>query len=165
MFIMDTDVLSDMRKQKKHAAVQAWLLEVPQTGLCTPVISIAEIKCGIERQRPLRPQYGEGTQAWLDGFLLASNDQILGLGVQAALVLAEMHEAPALRNFITADPRQKRRQSPADLAIAAIAIAAGATVATGNQSHFEEIHRLFPLPGLYNLFMGVWAADSSRHRH
>jgi predicted nucleic acid-binding protein len=43
MFILNTDVLSNLRKQKKHPVVQAWLLSTPQADLCTTVISIAEI--------------------------------------------------------------------------------------------------------------------------
>jgi predicted nucleic acid-binding protein len=156
MFVLDTDVLSTLRKQKKHPAAQAWLLSVPQTQLYTTVISVAEIQCGIERQTPHHPDYAAGTQAWLDGFLAAGADQILSLGIKAAIILAKMHETAALRNFIITDPRQKLRKSPADLAIAAIAIAESATVATGNQTHFEEIHALFPLPGLFNPFTGVW---------
>jgi toxin FitB len=100
MFILDTDVLSNLRKQKKHSVVQAWLLSTPQADLCTTVISIAEIKCGIERQMPHHPDYAVEIQAWLNGFLLASGSQVLSLGLQAAIVLAEMHETPALRNFI-----------------------------------------------------------------
>jgi predicted nucleic acid-binding protein len=157
MFLMDTDVLSSLRKQKKHPAVQAWLMSVPSSDLYTTVISIAEIQCGIERQRPHQPDYATGIQQWLNGFLAASDGQVLCLGLRAALVLARMHETPALRNFIITDPRQKAWKSPADLAIAAIAIADGIAVATGNQAHFEEINRLFPLPGLYNPFTDTWS--------
>jgi hypothetical protein len=71
-----------------------------------------------------------------------------------------MHETPGLRNFVTTDPRQKRPKSAGDLAIAAIAIAEGAVVATGNQSHFEDINALFPLKGLYNPFRDAWSAGS-----
>jgi predicted nucleic acid-binding protein len=164
MFIMDTDVLSNLRKQQKHPTVQAWLLSVPRPDLHTTVISIAEIQCGIERQQQRQPDYAAGTQAWLNGFVSASKDQVFGLGLQAALVLARMHETPALRNFIITHPGQKRRKSSADLAISAIAIAEGATVATGNQAHFEEINALFPLHGLYNPFTGAWSVTPGQSR-
>jgi predicted nucleic acid-binding protein len=160
MLVLDTDVLRTLRKQKKHAAAQAWLLSVPQSQLYTTVISIAEIKCAIERQRPSHPDYAAGTQVWLDGFLAAGAGQILSLSIKAAIILAQMHETAALRNFIIADPRQTSRKSPADLAIAAIAIAESATVATGNQAPFEEIHALFPLQGLFNSFTGVWVVTA-----
>jgi hypothetical protein len=57
-------------------------------------------QCGIERPMPHHPDYVVETQAWLNGFLLASGNQVLSLGLQAAIVLAKMHETPALQNFI-----------------------------------------------------------------
>jgi toxin FitB len=159
---MDTDVLSSMRKKRKHPAVQAWILATPENQLFTTVISLAEIQCGIEQQMPHQPEYAAATQQWIAGFLAASTDRVLGLGLKAALILARMHETAALRNFILPDPRQKKRKSPADLAIAAIAIAENATVSTGNQRHFEQIHALFPLPGLYNPFTGQWSVAPVR---
>jgi hypothetical protein len=67
----------------------------------------------------------------------------------------------ALRNFVVAVPKQKSKKTPTDLAIAAIAVAEGATVATGNQAHFEDIHASFPLPGLYNPFEDLWSIPSA----
>jgi predicted nucleic acid-binding protein len=157
MFVLDTDVLSNLRKQKKHPMVQLWLHATAASDLSTTVITIAEIQCGIERQMNQDPEYASGTQRWLDGFLSVGGVQILTLGVPAALLLARMHETPSLRNFVVPDPKQKKKKTPADLAIAAIAIAEGATVATGNQAHFEEIHEAFPLPGIYNPFKDIWS--------
>lgn len=164
MFALDTDVLSNLRKQKKHPTVQLWLHATASSDLSTTVITIAEIQCGIERQMSQNPTYASDTKRWLDGFLSVGGVQVLTLGVPAALLLARMHETPSLRNFVIPDPKQKKKKSPADLAIA---IAEGATVATGNQAHFEEIHESFPLPGLYNPFKDIWsvtpAVASSGH--
>jgi predicted nucleic acid-binding protein len=157
MFVLDTDVLSNLRKQKKHPAVQAWLQATAPDDIATTVVTIGEIQCGIERQMDQDPAYAGDTKRWLNLFLSASGDQVFVLGVAAALLLARMHEAPRLRNFVVPDPRQKRKRTAADLAIAAIAIAEGATIATGNQAHFEEIHESFPLPGLYNPFKDIWS--------
>ncbi len=63
-----------------------------------------------------------------------------------------MIETPALRHFTLSDPRQKTIKTGADLAIAAIAITHGATIATGNTAHFAQISQHFPLPGLLNPF-------------
>ena len=68
-----------------------------------------------------------------------------------------MHETPALRNFVTPDPRQKDVKTAGDLAIAAIACVEGAVIATGNHTHFEEIDACFPLPGIYNPFQDHWS--------
>lgn len=162
MFILDTDVLSNLRKQKKTPAVQAWLQATSASELATTVVTIAEIQCGIERQMPNQPDYARQTQHWLDAFLSIGGMQVFPLTVPAALLLAKMHETSSLRGFLVSDPRRKRLKTPADLLIAAIAIAEGATIATGNTADFEQVHKAFPLPGLYNPFKRDWVIKSGR---
>jgi len=164
VFVLDTDVLSNLRKQKRHPAVLRWLQATAASDLSTTVITIAEFQCGIERQMSRDPVYAADTQHWLDGLLAAGGVQVFSLGVAAARLLARMHEAPRLRNFVVPDPKQKKLKTPADLAIAAIAVAEGAIVATGNQAHFEEIHASFPLRGLYNPFKDVWSVTPAVSR-
>lgn len=127
--------------------------------LSTTVVTIVEIQCGIERQRTSNPEYAAATQAWLSNLLSARDIQVHTLDVAAALLLGRMHETPALRNFVVSDPRQKQPKTAADLALAAIAIAQGAVVATGNVAHFAEIHEWFPLPGLFNPFKDEWVVE------
>ena len=168
MFILDTDVLSNLRKTKKHPLVRSWIERTGWQDLSTTVVTVAEIQCGIERQKPSDPDYARITQAWLDGLLEAGEPQVAPLGVKAALLLARMHETPARRNFVAPSPRQKKPKTAADLAIAAIAIIEGAVVATGNHDHFEIIDGWFPLPGLYNPFEDAWVrkpgAPAAGHR-
>jgi toxin FitB len=162
VFILDTDVLSNLRKEKKSPAVQAWIQATSATDLATTVVTIAEIQCGIERQMTSQPTYAEETQHWLDEFLAVGGIDVIPVGLPAALLLAKMHETASLRNFIVPDPRQKKIKTPADLAIASIAIVEGAVIATGNPKHFEQIHQVFPLQGLYNPFEGTWVVQPSR---
>jgi hypothetical protein len=61
-------------------------------------------------------------------------------------------ETPRLKNFVVRDPNQKTTKSPRDLAVAAIAIGKGAVITTRNVGHFEEIHKSFALPGIYDPF-------------
>jgi predicted nucleic acid-binding protein len=162
VFLLDTDVLSNLRKEKKSPTVQAWIQATAATDLATTVVTVAEIQCGIERQMPNRQAYAEETQRWLDAFLAVSGMDVIPLGLQAALLLAKMHETPSLRNFVVADPRQRKSKTPADLAIAAIAIAEDAIIVTGNDGHFEQIHEVFPLPGIYNPFKATWVIQPTR---
>jgi predicted nucleic acid-binding protein len=156
VFLLDTDVLSTLRKEKGSPAVRKWIEGLGWEALSTTVINVAEIQCGIERQVEHHPDYAQRTQAWLDTLLAVGGPRIYAMGVRAALLLARMHEAPSLRNFVMPDRKQKKPRTAADLAIAAIAIAEGAVVATGNTSHFAEIHRRFPLPGVYDPFQNLW---------
>lgn len=162
VFILDTDVLSNLRKAKKSPAVQAWVQATAAADLATTVVTIAEIQCGIERQIPTQPNYAEATRRWLDAFLEVGGMHVIPLGISAALLLAKMHETASLRTFLIADRRQKSYKTPADLAIASIAIVEGAMSATGNTAHFEQIHATFPLPGLYNPFKGAWVVRPTR---
>ena len=156
MFILDTDVLSNLRKAKPHPRVRTWIAQTDAADLSTTVVTVTEIQCGIERQKPSNADYAKATQAWLDGLLAVGEIRVLPPDVKAALLLGQMHETPALRNFVFPDPRQKKPKTAADLAIAAIAIAWGAVVATGNHDHFEEINASFALPGIYNPFTDAW---------
>jgi len=162
VFVLDTDALSNLRKEKKSPAVQAWVQATAATDLATTVVTVAEIQCGIERQMPSQPTYAEETQRWLNAFLAIGGMHVLPLGIPAALLLAKMHETASLRNFLIADPRKKNHKTPADLAIASIAIVECAIVATGNATHFEQIHEAFPLPGLYNPFKDKWIVRPAR---
>ncbi len=162
VFILDTDVLSNLRKEKKSPAVQAWVQTTAAADLATTVITVAEIQCGIERQMPNQPNYAGETQRWLTSLLAVGGMNIIPLGIPAAMLLAKMHETANLRNFLIADPRQKNTKTPADLAIASIAISEGAIVATGNVAHFEQIHEAYPLPGIYNPFKRKWVVRPTR---
>jgi predicted nucleic acid-binding protein len=132
--------------------VVAWLERVGRHNIATTVISLAEVQCGIERQRVHHPATSVTLQAWLDSLLLSGGPHIHVLCIPSALLFARMIETPALRHFTLSDPRQKTIKTGADLAIAAIAITHGATIATGNTAHFAQISRHFPLPGLLNPF-------------
>jgi predicted nucleic acid-binding protein len=105
--------------------------------LSTTVINLAEIQCGIERQMASNPHYARGTRNWMGRLLESGGPSVWPLDLAAALTLARMYETPALRNFVRSDPQQKSPKSPGDLAVAAIAIANTAAVATRNVAHYR----------------------------
>ena len=55
MFVLDTDVLRNLRMEKKSPLVLAWIEETAAADLAATVITIAEIQYGIERQMPSDP--------------------------------------------------------------------------------------------------------------
>ena len=156
MYILDTDVISNLRKKKPHPTLLSWMDEVGWQELATTVLTVMEIQIGIERARRTDVDTAEIVQKWLTGLLQAGQPHVLPLGTDAAVLLGRMNETPALRNFLVQDPGTKKTKTGADLAIAAIAIAHKAVVTTGNCSDFVLIHRHFPLPGLYDPFQGKW---------
>ena len=83
MFILDTDVLSNLRKVKKHPAVQAWVEATGWELLGTTVVTVAEIQCGIQRQMSSNPDYARSTQEWLNNFLDIVESHVFPLTVRA----------------------------------------------------------------------------------
>ncbi len=156
MFILDTDVVSNLRKKKPHPNLVSWLDEIGWQNLATTVLTVMEIQIGIERARRSNVAIADAVQQWLDGLLRVGKPHVLPLGTDAALLLGQMNETPPLRNFLLQDPATRKTKTGADLAIASIAITHNAVVATGNGSDFLAINRHFPLPGLYDPFYGKW---------
>src|SRR6516165_10101279 len=80
MYLVDTDVLSELRKRKRNLNVVAWLGAVISTDLFVRTRTIGEIELGIERQRTINPRFAEALADWLD---LA----IAGTALQHALIV------------------------------------------------------------------------------
>lgn len=66
MFLLDTNVVSELRKNKPHGGVLAWLDQAPESGLHLSAVTAGEIQAGIEITRKLDPAKAEEIQSWLD---------------------------------------------------------------------------------------------------
>jgi predicted nucleic acid-binding protein len=82
--------------------------------------------------------------------------QVFQMNAAAAGWLGRMYETLVLLHFVITDQRAKGVATGSDLAIAAIAIAANAAVASSNVKHFLQIHAVFPLPGLFDPMDQMW---------
>lgn len=156
IFILDTNILSTFRKSKPHPSILRWVAANDWKDLATTVVTVTEIQRGVERARGQHPTVARHVEAWLIGMLAVGEPQVLPLDFEAARVLGRMYEHPALRHFIVTDPQAREQATGADLAIAAIAIAVNATVATHNVGHFLQINAVFPLPGLFDPLDQTW---------
>jgi predicted nucleic acid-binding protein len=164
MFVLDTDIVGNLRKRKPHPNLLSWMGRVGWDELSTTVLTIMEIQIGIERARRVDPEVASKVEVWLDGLLDDGAPQIEPLDAVAARLLGRMHETAALRNFIVPDPDAKKTKTGADLAIAAIAIVRGSVIATNNGQDYLTIHRHFELPGLFNPFDGQWLVPSAAYQ-
>jgi predicted nucleic acid-binding protein len=104
-FLLDTDVISDLRRRRPRPALVTWLQSVPPASLWMSAVTIAEIQCGISRVRD--QTVASGVQLWLDGMLQDGRFGIVDLEVHAARLLGQMWAAPALRDFLVSDPRSR----------------------------------------------------------
>lgn len=66
MYLLDTNVVSELRRARPHGAVLAWLRSVDDADLRLSVVTIGEIQAGIERTRDQDPERANELTAWLD---------------------------------------------------------------------------------------------------
>ena len=131
MYILDTNVISELRKAKKtHPNVKKWAERVPSASLYISVISVLELEIGIlllgRRDKDRRDnQQGAILRAWMDRHVLPTfSGRILAIDTDVARRCATLH---------VPNPRSDR-----DSLIAATALVHGLTVVTRNVADFER---------------------------
>ena len=74
-YLLDTNVISELRKPRPHGAVVAWLSDQEDEQLFLSAVTIGELQAGIERARRQDPAKAAEIEIWLDQ--LAGSYQIL----------------------------------------------------------------------------------------
>ena len=135
MILLDTNVVSELRKTRPHGAVVAWISKTPDSDIFISAATVGEIQTGIERTRDHDSDKAAELERWLV-------EVILGMNV----IVADG------KTFRTWAVLMHRRQGHlwADAMIAATAIQYGFTVVTRNTADFKQ----FPAP-LLNPFEPV----------
>jgi predicted nucleic acid-binding protein len=123
MYLIDTVVLSELRKPQRDARLTAWVARQRTTDLFVSVITIGEIERGISRQRATDPDFAAALAAWLDRVLALYGERVVPFDLQIARRWGQL--SAALGN------------DSADLMISATALEHGLTVVTRNVSDFE----------------------------
>jgi len=127
MYLLDTNVVSELRKAKSGKAnkqVAAWASGVTVPELFLSVVTILEIETGILLIERRDPTQGAILRTWLENHVLAAFAQrILPVDLAVAQRCAQL-QVP--------DPRSDR-----DALIAATALVHGMAVVTRNRAHFE----------------------------
>ncbi len=70
MYLLDTNVISELRKQKPHGAVSAWINAVRNEEIQIPAVTMAELQDGVERTRLQNPAKATEIELWIDQILL-----------------------------------------------------------------------------------------------
>lgn len=89
MFLLDTNVISELRKPKPHGAVLAWLKLQQSETLFISAMTIAEIQQGIELTRVQNAERADVLESWLVHELLPSA-QVLPMDADVARVWAKL---------------------------------------------------------------------------
>ena len=66
MYLLDTNVVSELRRNRPHGAVLAWLKSVTDAELHVSAVTIGELQAGVEITRDQDPAKAAEIEAWLD---------------------------------------------------------------------------------------------------
>ena len=127
-WLLDTNVISELRKPSCSRAVQAWSDNQPSTSLFLSTVTLAEIRFGIERQED--GDFRKTLTGWLDSALRPwFSGRILEIDEDVIL---------EWRRMVARGKEQGITFSQPDLFIAAIANLRDMTVVTRNVADFER---------------------------
>jgi len=126
MYVLDTNVLSELRKgTKADAAVKAWAASVDAADLFVSVVSIMELESGVLSIERRDAAQGALLRAWLEQHVLPEfSARTLPIDTVVAQRCARLH---------VPDRRGER-----DALIAATALVHGMTLVTRNVNDFAQ---------------------------
>ncbi len=122
MYILDTNVISAVRRPDRAPQVAAWLRGKAEQDLFLSVITLGEIERGIRQQEGRDPGFARDLRSWLDRTVLLFSDRLLPFDAEDARIWGRLSAEVG--------------HAGADLMIAASALRRAATVVTGNVSDF-----------------------------
>ncbi len=65
-YLLDTNVVSEMRKKKPHGAVVAWLKDLRDEQVFLSAVTMGELQAGIELTRRQDPEKATEIERWVD---------------------------------------------------------------------------------------------------
>jgi predicted nucleic acid-binding protein len=124
MYLLDTNVISELRRRRPHGAVMAWLERVDDSDLHVSAVTIGEIQSGIESTREQDPAKAAEIETWLDQ--VAASYNILPMDARAFRIWARFMHG-------------RSDDLIEDAMIAAIAAVHNLKVVTRNARDFERL--------------------------
>ena len=123
MFLLDTNVVSELRKTQADPAVVAWARSVPAYKLYISAITLLEIETGILRLERRDPEQAAPLRNWLEVYVMSAfAGRVLSVDGAVARRCARLHVPD--------------RSNECDALIAATALVHDMTVVTRNTRDF-----------------------------
>lgn len=123
-YLLDTNVVSELRKAKPHGGVVTWVRDLREDQLFLSAVTLGELQAGIERTRRNDSSKADEIEAWIDQ--LAANSQVLAMDTECFREWARLMEG-------------KPDELMEDAMIAATARVHDLVVATRNERDFKPL--------------------------
>jgi toxin FitB len=93
VYLLDTNVVSELRRPRPHGAVVTWLRTVPDSDVYVSAVTIGEIQAGVELTREQMPEKAAEIESWLEQ--VADTYNILVMDARSFRLWARlMHRQP-----------------------------------------------------------------------
>jgi len=66
LYLLDINVVSELRRRRPHQAVIQWIRGVPDGDLYLAALTIGELQAGVEITRPQDPAKAAEIEGWID---------------------------------------------------------------------------------------------------
>jgi toxin FitB len=123
-YLLDTNVISELRRPRPHGAVVAWLSDKEESQILLSAVTIGELQLGVERTRHHDPGKASEIETWVDQ--VAATFQVLPMDAACFREWARLMERKSDALF-------------ADAMIAATARVHTLVVATRNERDFAQL--------------------------
>ena len=123
MYLLDTNVVSALRRPDRHPEPASWLRTQRSSDVYLSVVTLGEIERGIAQQFHRDPDFAHDLAQWHERTLTWFSDRILPVDIATARRWGRLSASIGNRNV--------------DLLIVATALEHGLTVVTRNVRHFE----------------------------
>jgi predicted nucleic acid-binding protein len=123
-YLLDTNVISELRKTRPHGAVASWFSAMEEERLFLSAVTLGELQVGIERTRHQDPAKASELERWIDR--LPASYQVLPMDTACFREWGRVMD-------------KKPPESLQDAMIAATARVHRLIVATRNERDFKQL--------------------------
>ena len=88
MYLLDTNIVSELRKPKPHGGVMAWISAKDASSLYLSAMTIAELQRGVEMTREQDDEKAGQIEAWLEQLVLTG--QVLAMDAAVCRAWAKL---------------------------------------------------------------------------